>query len=75
MIQYIKGEVAMFIYLAAGAAIIWIEIYTFSFAVWTWKNKNKFGGFMVMCIALIAAVLPLLNLFIESITVETFAFR
>jgi hypothetical protein len=39
-------------------AITWISIYSISFGVWTWKNKNKFGGVMVMCIAVISLVLP-----------------
>lgn len=43
--------------------IIWISIYTISFGVWTWKNKNKLGGMMVMCIALISLALTGILLF------------
>lgn len=39
-------------------AIIWICIYSISFGIWTWKNKNKFGGMMIMLISLISLVLP-----------------
>jgi ABC-type dipeptide/oligopeptide/nickel transport system permease component len=39
-------------------AIIWISIYSISFGVWTWKNKNKFGGMMIMLISLISLALP-----------------
>lgn len=48
----------------AAVIIIWIAVYTFSFAVWTWKKGNKFGAFTVMCMALLAVLLPVLNLFI-----------
>lgn len=39
-------------------AILWICIYSISFGVWTWRNENKFGGMMVMLLALISLVLP-----------------
>ncbi len=38
--------------------IMWISIYSISFGVWTWKNKNKFGGMMIMLISLISLALP-----------------
>lgn len=38
--------------------ILWISIYSISFGVWTWKNKNKFGGMMIMLISLISLALP-----------------
>ena len=48
----------MIINLLIMLAILWVFIYSMSFGVWTWKNKNRFGGMMVMCFALIAFVLP-----------------
>jgi magnesium-transporting ATPase (P-type) len=45
-------------------AAVWISIYTFSFGVWTWKKKNKFGAFIVMLIALVTTVLPFIYLFL-----------
>ncbi len=44
--------------------LLWVCIYTFSFAVWTWRHKNRFGAFIVMCIAIMAVVLPFLDLFV-----------
>lgn len=38
--------------------ILWICIYSISFGVWTWKNNNKFGAFMIMLISLISLALP-----------------
>ncbi len=44
---------------------VWISIYTFSYGVWTWKSKNKFGAFVVMLIALLTTVLPFMYLFLR----------
>lgn len=44
--------------------VVWICIYSFSFGVWTWQNKNKFGAFMVMFFSLIAVLLPCYILFV-----------
>jgi len=43
----------------------WISIYTFSFGVWTWNKKNRFGAFVVMLIALAATVMPFMYLFLK----------
>ncbi|OPX46317.1 hypothetical protein CLHUN_01330 [Ruminiclostridium hungatei] len=43
----------------------WISIYTFSFGVWTWNKKNRFGAFVVMLIALAATVTPFMYLFLK----------
>lgn len=43
--------------------VLWVFIYSVSFGVWTWKSRNKFGGSMVMCFALIALILPTYVLF------------
>lgn len=45
--------------------IIWISIYSISFGIWTWKNKNKFGGMMIMLISLISLALPGYFLFLD----------
>ncbi len=45
--------------------VIWVSIYTFSYGVWTWKGKNKFGAFVVMLIALMTTVLPAMYLFMR----------
>ncbi len=45
--------------------VLWVSIYTFSFGVWTWNKKNKFGGLVVMFIALITTILPALYLFLK----------
>lgn len=42
---------------------IWISIYTFSFGVWTWNKKNKFGAFVVMLISFVTTILPFIYLF------------
>ncbi|HEY5584036.1 MAG TPA: hypothetical protein VIK78_06045 [Ruminiclostridium sp.] len=48
----------MIINIAILLLVIWISIYSISFGVWTWKNKNKFGGTMVLLFSLISLVLP-----------------
>ncbi len=44
---------------------VWISIYTFSFGVWTWKKKNRFGAFVVMLLALATTVMPFMYLFLK----------
>ncbi len=45
--------------------VLWISIYTFSFGVWTWKKKNRFGAAVVMFIALVTTMLPFMYLFLK----------
>jgi hypothetical protein len=44
-------------------AVLWIFIYSVSFGIWTWKTRNKLGGVMVICFAVIAFILPAYLLF------------
>lgn len=46
--------------------LIWVFIYTSSYALWTWKEKNRLGGIMVFIVALAALVLPLYSVFIRE---------
>ncbi|PYG88533.1 hypothetical protein LY28_01383 [Ruminiclostridium sufflavum DSM 19573] len=39
-------------------AVAWITVYSISFGIWTWRNKNKLGGIMITLVALIALALP-----------------
>lgn len=43
--------------------LIWICIYTFSYGVYTWKNKNWFGGLVVIILSLTALLLPVTMMF------------
>lgn len=41
--------------------LLWIAVYTASYGVWTYKNKNKLGGIVVLILALVALALPILT--------------
>ena len=36
---------------------LWIGIYTFSYGVWEWKEKNKHGAVFVFCISMLTFML------------------
>jgi len=40
-----------------------IETHTVSFAVWNWKNRNRFGALMVLIVCLISLTLPIYIIF------------
>ncbi len=52
--------------LAFAAILLFIEIYTISYAVWNWKNKNRMGSVMVFLICAAAAVLPIYMAFFRT---------
>jgi hypothetical protein len=60
-------EGLMIIKIVILLVLIWIGIYSFSFGVWTWRHRNKFGGMVVMCLALTAVVLPGFILFFTHV--------
>ncbi|MGI6778002.1 MAG: hypothetical protein ACOX7R_08310 [Acetivibrionales bacterium] len=43
--------------------LIWALIYTVSYGLWTWRQKNILGALMVFFIAAVAVVLPVYVLF------------
>lgn len=46
--------------------LLWIAIYTSSYGLWTWKNKNRLGAVMVFIVAIAAFVLPVYALFFRE---------
>lgn len=44
----------------------WIFIYTVSYGLWTWKNKNKFGACMIFLLASISTLLPIYTIFFKE---------
>lgn len=46
--------------------LLWIAIYTISFARWTWKRKNKLGAAMIFLVALATVVLSMYTLLIRE---------
>ena len=41
-------------------AVIWVFIYTQSYAIWTIKNKNIMGGIAVLVLDLFVVILPII---------------
>ena len=41
-------------------AVIWVLIYTASYAIWTLKEKNIMGGIMVLVLDIFVVVLPII---------------
>ena len=39
---------------------LWIFLYTFSYGVWEWKQKNKHGAVFVFLLSILTAVLWLI---------------
>jgi hypothetical protein len=35
-----------------------VSVYTVSYGVWTWKNKNRLGAVMIFVLALTVTALP-----------------
>ncbi len=52
--------------IAFFAVLVLIEIRTISYAVWNWKNDNKFGSFMVLLLCISATVMPVYTAFFKS---------
>ncbi|AEY65778.1 hypothetical protein [Clostridium sp. BNL1100] len=44
--------------------LVWICIYSFSFGVYTWKNRNWFGGLVVILLSLTSLLLPAAMMFL-----------
>lgn len=41
-------------------SVIWVFIYTASYAVWTFKENNIMGGIMVLVLDVFVVVLPII---------------
>ena len=41
-------------------AVIWVFIYTASYAIWTLKQKNIVGGIIVLILDLFVVILPII---------------
>lgn len=46
--------------------ILWASIYTVSYAIWTWKEKNRLGAVMLFIVATVTIVLPVFTIFIRG---------
>jgi len=56
--------VEFYIVILIGVLIFWNFIYTASYSIWMWKNKNRLGTVMVFFLALTALILPVYVFFI-----------
>jgi hypothetical protein len=52
--------------IAIAVFLIFMEIYTVSYGVWNWKNRNKPGAVMVFVVGLLAVLLPMYMLFFRT---------
>lgn len=48
-----------------GVIILCVFIYTVSYGLWAWRNKNKMGGLAVLILAVLVILLPVYTLFIR----------
>lgn len=46
--------------------LLGVAVYTVSYGIWTWKQKNKLGAIMIFLLALVIFVLPLYTFFIRE---------
>jgi len=46
--------------------IVWIFIYTVSYAVWTWKDNNKAGAIALFIVSLTGLLLPAYAMFFRT---------
>lgn len=46
--------------------LIWTFMYTISYGIFIWKQKNKTGGIAVMLISLAVLLLPILTIILRS---------
>ncbi len=53
-------------FLAFVLVLLLIEIHTFSYAVWNWKNGNRSGSVIVFLVCLAAAALPVYLTFFST---------
>lgn len=47
-------------------SLICVSLHTSSYAIWTWKKKNRFGALMVFLLALVEIGLPLYSVFFKD---------
>lgn len=53
-------------YILVFTLLAGITIYTASFGIWTWKEKNRLGAVMVFAVAAANVALPLYSLFFRD---------
>ncbi len=46
--------------------LLGVAIYTVSYGVWAWKQKNKLGAVMVFLLAIVIFVLPIYTIWIRE---------
>ena len=46
--------------------LLWSFIYTVSYALWTWKDKNRFGALMIILLAVSIIALPVYTIFFRD---------
>jgi len=46
--------------------LLWSFIYTVSYALWTWKDKNRLGAVMIILLAVSIIVLPVYTIFFRN---------
>ena len=56
----------IWVYLIVFGILAWTSLYSFSYATWVWKNKNKLGAFAVCGLVLLTIALPIYSLFFKG---------
>ncbi|PNT93100.1 hypothetical protein CDQ83_06080 [Clostridium thermosuccinogenes] len=46
--------------------LAWCFVYTLSYGIWTWKDKNRFGSLMIILLAAAIIILPIYTLFFKG---------
>jgi len=46
--------------------LLWSFIYTVSYALWTWKDKNRLGALMIILLAVSIIALPVYTIFFRD---------
>jgi len=46
--------------------LLWSFTYTVSYAVWTWKDRNRLGAIMIILLAVSIIALPVYTIFFRG---------